>query len=267
MLCLGVLMLTFQSCNYFKSNHPQAALSEDGSTVMTDKSILQFTAGVDKDLSKFKKEISLVFSNGDLSMYVEKYSMYNDAKLYKTFTANGITSEASKSYYFKNDSLILIKEKNKLRNEEGEVYHNTRTYMRNNIIFKIDSRTASAVEAIQKLPYLAVQPAGNKYPAESYTDDIKVMDDAIAGTDKFNLVFDNITTYPEYHYINLKGARPGSYKSAILVRSKDAYIDSLLSMPALFKDKKLRLNWQIVDKEAIYVPVAATETSASGLNR
>jgi hypothetical protein len=267
LLCIGLMMLTFQSCNYFKSKHPQAGLAEDGSTEMTDKSILQFTAGTDKDLNKFIKEISLVFSTGDLSMYVEKYSMFNGAKLYKTFTTNGITSEIVKSYYFKNDSLILIKEKSKLRNEEGEVFHNVRTYMRNNIIFKIDSRTARSSEAIQKLPYLIVQPAGNKYPAESYTDDIKVLDDAVNGVDKFALVFDNITTYPEYHYINLKSATTGNYKSAILVQTRDSFIDSLLTVPSMFKDQKLKIKWKIVDREAVYVPVADTTTSASGLNR
>jgi hypothetical protein len=267
LLCIGLMLLTFQGCNYFQPKHPQAGLAEDGSTGMTDKSILQFTAGTDKDLNKFKKESSLVFSTGDLSMYVEKYSMFNGAMLYKTFTANGITSEILKSYYFKNDSLILIKEKSKLRNEEGEVFHNVRTYMRNNIIFKIDSRTASSAEAIQKLPYLTVQPAGNKYPADSYADDIKVLDDALTGTDKFALVFDNITTYPEYHYINLKSSKTGNYKSAILVKSRDAFIDSLLTVPSVFKDQQLKLKWKIVDREAVYVPVADTTTSASGLNR
>lgn len=267
LLCLGVLLLAFQSCNYFKPKHPQADLPEDGSTGMTDKSILNFSAGIDRDLNNFKKESSLIYTTGDLSMYVEKYSAHNGGMLYKIYTANGITSEMVKSYYFKNDSLILVKEKGKLRNEEGEVYHDVRTYMRNNIIFKIDNRTASSGDAIQKLPYLAVQPSGSKYPGETYSDDIKAMNDAVLGVDKFEMVFDNITTYPEYLYINLKSKRQGNYKAAVLIKSKDAFIDSLLNMPALFKDEKLHLKWQITDKEAVYVPVADTTTSAKGLNK
>lgn len=267
LLCSGFLLLTFQGCDYFKSKHPQANLPENGSTGMTDKSILSFSAGIDRELNHFKKEVSLVYTTGDLSMYVEKYSAYHDAMLYKTYATNGLTSEMVKSYYFKNDSLILVKEKGKLRNEEGEVYHDARTYMRNHIIFKMDSRTASSAEAIQKLPYLPLQPAGNKYPVESNIEEIGVMNNAVLGADKFEMVFDNITTYPEYLYINLKSKKQGNYKSAIRINSKDAYIDSLLNMPALFKDQKLKLRWQIADKEAVYVPVASTTTSAKGLNR
>lgn len=266
LLCLGILLLTFQSCNYFKPKHPQANLPEDGSTGMTDKSILNFSAGIDRDIDKYIKESSLIYTTGDLSMYVEKYSEHNNGMLYKLHTANGITSEMVKNYYFKNDSLILVKERGKLRNEEGEVYHDVRTYMRNNIIFKIDNRTASSIDAIQKMPYLTLQPSGSKYPVETYSDDRKAINDAVLGMDKFEMVFDNITTYPEYLYINLKSKKQGAYKAAVLIKSKDAFIDSLLNMPGLFKDEKLHIKWQIADKEAVYVPVAAT-TSAKGLNK
>ena len=267
LLCLGVLLITLQSCNYFKPKHPQADLPGEGATAITDKYILNFTAAIDRDLNNFKKEYSLVYTTGDLSMYVEKYSQHNGGMLYKAYSANGNTSNTVKSYYFKNDSLILVKEKNMVRNAEGEVYKDTRTYLRNNIIFKIDNRTAASANAIQTLPYLAVQPPENKYPNENYADDIKGMADAILGADKFEMVFDNITTYPESHYINLKSKKQGNYKATILISSKDAFIDSLLNMPALFKEEKLKLRWKITDKEAIYVPVADTTTSASGLNK
>jgi len=267
LLCLGVLLLTLQSCNYFKPSHPQADLPEDGSTAMTDKSILNFTGGIDRTLNNFKKEISLVYTTGDQSMYVEKYSEHGEGMLYKTYSFNGNISNTIKSYYLKNDSLILVKEQSNIRNEEGDVFKDTRTYVRNNVTFKIDSRTAISEEAIQTLPYLLVQPTENKYPKEGFTADIKGINDAILGADKFEMVFDNITTYPEFYYINLKNKKLNTYKSAILVNTKDAYIDSLLTMPALFKEEKLKLKWKIVDKEAIYVPVADTTTSAKGLNK
>jgi len=267
LLCLGLLLLTFQSCNYFKPNHPQADLPEDGSTAMTDKSILKYTGSIDRTLKNFKKEVSLVYTTGDLSMYVEKYSEHNEGMLYKIYSANGTISNTLKSYYFKNDSLILVKDESNIRNEEGDVYKDIRTYLRNNVTFKIDSRTAVSKEALQTIPYLTVQPADNKYPQEGYAADIKGLNDAILGADKFEMVFDNITTYPESHYINLKNKKLHTYKATILVQTRDAYIDSLLTMPAQFKEEKLTLKWKIEDNEAVYVPVADTTTSASGLNR
>jgi len=267
-LYLCVLLFTAESCNYLKSTHPQASISpEDGSTGMTDKSILDYAADADKNLGSFKKELSLVYQSGDFSMYVEKYSGYNHALLYKTYADNGNISSAVKNYYFKNDSLILVKETNKVMNEEGDVYKDVRTYMRNNVAFKMDSRTASSSAAILTLPYLFIQPTDNKYPDANYEDDIKGLNDAIMGKDKFEMVFDNITTYPESHYINLKSKNRSNYKASILVNTKDAFIDSLLNTPLTFKDEKLKLHWKIEDKEAIYVPVADTTTSAKGLNK
>jgi len=268
LLILGVLLLTVQGCNYFKSTHPQAALSsEEGNTGMTAQSILDFSAAAEKNLSNFKKEISLVYLSGDFSMYVEKYSGYNNSIVYKTYADNGNISSTVKNYYFKNDSLIFVKETNKVTNEEGDVYKDTRTYMRNNVAFKMDSRTAGSAAALATLPYLILQPVDNKYAEENYADDIKGLNDAILGKDKFEMVFDNITTYPDAHYINLTSKNRSSYKASILVTKKDALIDSLLNMPVVFKDEKLKLNWKITDKQAIYVPVADTTTSANGLNR
>lgn len=267
LLSLGLLLLTLQSCNYFKSTHPQAELPEEGATAITDKSILAYSASVDRDISNFKKEFSLIYITGDLSMFVEKYSKYNDGMLYKTYATNGTISTTVKSYYFKTDSLILIKEQSKVLNEEGEVYKDIRTYMRNNVTFKMDSRTAGSSAALVTLPYLLIQPTDNKYPEENYAENIKSMNDAIAGADKFEMVFDNITTYPEAHYINLKSKGTGNYKSTLLVNTKDPFIDSLLNYPSVFKDQHLKLTWNIKDKEAVYVPTAATSTSASGLNK
>ena len=265
---LILLLFSVYSCNYFKSEHPQAALpGEEGATGMTDKSILNYSATIDRTLSHYKKEYSLIYLSGDLSVYAEKYSAYGDGKLYKTYIANGNTSNTIKSYYFKNDSLILVKEQDKIMNDGVEVYKNMRSYMRNNVTFKMDSRTASSAAALSTLPYLLVQPSDNKYPTEDYTDDIKSMDDAIAGKDKFEMVFDNITTYPDAHYIFLKSKSPSNYKASLLVNTRDAFIDSLLNFPSVFKDEKLSLRWKIKDKEAIYVPVDSTSTSASGLNK
>jgi hypothetical protein len=265
---LVLLLFTLCSCNYFKSEHPQAALpGEQGATGMTDKSILSYSATIDRTLSHYKKEFSLIYLSGDLSLYAEKYSAYGDGKLYKTYTANGNISNSIKSYYFKNDSLIMVKEQDKIMNEGVEVYKNIRSYLRNNVIFKMDSRTAGSAAALSTLPYLLIQPSENKYPEEDYAAALKSMDDAIAGTDKFEMVFDNITTYPDAHYIFLKSKGPSNYKASLLVKTRDIFIDSLLNFPAQFKDDKLSLRWRIMDKEAIYVPVDSTITSASGLNK
>ena len=267
LLYLGLLLFTLPGCNYFKSTHPQAALPEEGMTGMTDKSILNFSAAIDRNLKDYKKQYSLVYESGDFSVYAEKYSEHDNGMLCKTYTTNGSISNTVKSYYFKNDSLILVKERITLMNEEGGVYRDRRIYLRNNVTFKIDNRTASSEEALRTLPYLPVQPADSKYPDDSYVSDVKGINDAISGTDKFEMVFDNIATYPDALYIMLKSKRQSNYKASLLVRNKDTYVDSLLNFPGLFKDRWLKLKWTIEEHSAVYVPVAAATTSASGLNK
>ncbi len=267
LLYIGILLFILPGCQYFKSTHPQAGLPDEATTGMTDKSILNFAAAIDRNINDYKKQYSLIYQSGDLSVYAEKYSAHNDGLLYKTYTANGTISNTVKGYYFKNDSLILVKERIKLMNEEGSVFKDIRTYIRNNVTFKIDSRTASTADALRTLPYLLVQVADNKYPEENYPSDIKGINDAINGTDKFDMVFDNISTYPDALYIMLKSKKQLNYRSSILVKNKDTYIDSLLNFPSLFKDGKLKLKWKIEDNLTIYVPVADTITSASGLNK
>lgn len=262
---LCILLFTLPSCQYFKSEHPQAALEEEGSTGITDKSILSFAAATDRNISYFKKQFSLIYMSGDLSMYAEKYNGHSNGTLYKTYSDNGHISTTVKSYYLRNDSLVLVVERNKTLNDHNEIFKDVRAYLRNNIIFKMDSRTASSSAALVNLPYLLVQRTDNKYPDENYLDEVKGINDAIQGKDKFEMVFDNITTYPEAHYIILKSKNRSNYKASLLVNAKDGFIDSLLNYPALFKDQKLNFIWSIKDKEAVYVPVA--DTSASGLKR
>lgn len=268
LLGLGILLFTMPGCNNFKSTHPQAALTDEkGDTGITDKSVLNFAAEADRELGAFKKEFSLIYKSGDLSLYAEKYSEHDNALLFKTYTANGNLNSTVRSYYFKNDSLILVKERTTFLNDQGEVFKDTRSYLRNNIIFRIDSRTASSADALRTLPYLLSPAVENKYPDENYADDIKAVKDAVQGTDKFDMVFDHIATYPDARYITLKSKLKSSYKANILVKQKDAYIDSLMNTPEIFRDQKLKLRWKIEDQEAVYVPVAAITTSASGLNK
>lgn len=268
LLSLGILLFTLPGCNNFKSTHPQASIADEkGDTGITDKFILNFSGAIDRELEFFKKEYSVIYKSGDLSLYAEKYSAHNDGILYKTYTDNGNISSTVKSYYLKNDSLILVTERTRWLNGQGEVFKDVRTYLRNNIIFKIDSRTASSAEALRTLPYLLVPATDNKYPDENYTDDIKAVKDAVSGQDKFAMVFDHVATYPDAIYITLKSKLKNNYKASILVNQKDSFIDSLLNTPAVFKDEKLNLHWKIEDQEAIYVPVAKTTTSANGLNK
>lgn len=267
MFCAGSLLILCQSCN-FKSKHPQAALQAgEAATDITAQSALRFAELTDKNLGQYRKEYSLIYTTGDLTLYTERYNDQGKYVLYKAFTTNGNISTSLKSYYFKNDSLVLCKDQEKLRNGEEDLYKDIRTYIRNQVIFKVDSRTAASAAALATQPFLLAAPAESRYPEENFIRDVKSINDAINGTGKFSMVFDNITTYPDAHYITLKSKEFGHYKASIRVDQKTAFIDSLLQLPGLFRDQRLRLKWVIADQEAVYAPADEIKTSASGLNK
>ena len=264
-----ILIGTFSTqlgCKQFKADHPQAALSNEHDTDLTAKSIVHYADSIDKHLKLLEKTTSLVYMLGDLSFYVEQYSNNDRPILMIEHAFNGGISNNLKKYYFRNDSLILETVDNELSNEDGNVFKQVRTYLRNNTVFRMEDRTASAETEIRSLPFVNLPLSQNANTDQSHLENVKTLHDIINGTDKFEMVFESITTYPDSRYIVLRSKLQNNYTASILVNEKDTFIDSLLNKPIDFKDQKLNLKWVIKDQEAVYVPVASN-TSANGLKR
>jgi hypothetical protein len=266
-LMLVLCVSTLFSCNS-KSDHPQARLLEDGSsTSLNDKSILSFADSLNRNLSSLKKTISLIYMLGDNSLYVERYTDANGDKVYYEQINNGSANSTLNKYYFKNDSLMLISSYSKQILENGPIFKDTRVYLRNNTAFKKENRTASSAAAIQTLPYLLIQDVDSHAAEESYFEKIKNLNDAISQTNKFEMVFDNITTYPDSKSLMLKSKIRNSYTANVTIANKSPFIDSLLNNSSIFENEKLKFNWIVKDNEAVYVPERDSVTSASGLNK
>lgn len=250
-LRFGLIFATLLSCNQFKADHPQANLNDENkSTNLTSQSVLAFKDSVDKNLHQLHKKQSLVYMLGDLSFYVEQYG----DSLFIEHAYNGAESNSIKKYYFKNDSLILYQTGNELVNDEGIVLKEERTYLRNHTVFKKDSRTATSVSSLKSLPFIEVSLNEKAIPDHTFLENVNTLKNVIDGNDKFDMVFESIRTYPDSRYITLRSKEPNSYSASILVKERDSFIDSLLNYPILFKDKKLNFKWEVVDREAIYLP-------------
>lgn len=265
-LIVVILFSTVIGCNPFKSDHPQAALSNAYTTDLNAKTITQYAESIDKQIPLLQKTTSLVYMLGDLSFYVEKYAQHDQAVLMVEHTISGGMRSYLKRYYFRNDSLILEVLNNQLGEEDGPIVKDRRTYLRNNTVFKLEERSASPETAIKSLPYINLSLTKAAQSDQSHLENIKTLNQVLAGADRFDMVFESITTYPDSRYIVLRSKVQNSYTASILVNEKDALIDSLLNSPSSFKDQKLNFNWIVKDQEAIYVPVASN-TSANGLNR
>lgn len=260
-----LILATLSSCRQ-AAKHPQAnLLNKNAPAIVTEQEILKFSDSIDANLNALEKQNSLIFNKGQESLYIEKYSMNGVPVVYKSYTEHDGLNSSVSVYYFNNDSLILVKESNKSIKQNGDLFVDKRTYLRNSIAFKREVRSASSHSSLGNKAYQTLNqttPDQDDFPAV-----ISTFNDALNGTDKFDLVFDNLISSAEEQYILLKSKLPNGYAAGIVVKDTDSFIDSLMNDPLLFKSKKLDLKWEIEDKEAVYVPVAAKATSASGLNK
>jgi hypothetical protein len=255
-VCFYVIIGAFcmiSACNQFKSDHPQSEISDPYATDLNAKNIFSYADSIDLNTLKFDHTFSLVYLLGDLSFYVEKFSSNNKTILLVEHAFNGANSKSLKKYYFKNDSLILEKVNAELANDEGTIFKDTRTFLRSNTVFKTENRTASSRATLHSLPFIDVPLSQQSTSDQSYLKSVSALNDVLNGNDKFNMVFENITTYPDSRYIILKSKVQNSYMASILVQEKDKFIDSLLNDPINFKDQKLNIKWEIKDHEAVYV--------------
>lgn len=263
LICL-IAFLTVSSCKNSRSKHPQSELVDQStSTGMNEQSIQAFSAAIDKGTSTMAKVYSLVYTIGDKSLYVEKFSDDNGNQLYVERVKNDLQNSITK-YYLKKDSLVLVSAVDIQNTEDGKVFKDTKTYLRNYVVFKKAARTATSAEAIRVQPYLDVKEKGAE---EDFHVSIQKLNDALQQQNQFEMVFDNISSYPDATFVMLKSKAQNGYKASLQLLQKDQFIDSLVNFPGTFKDQKLKLKWEVKNQEAIYVPDGSTSTSASGLNK
>jgi hypothetical protein len=250
-LLLTIILTSLFGCNRFKADHPQANLTDENMTTdLTAATIIHYTDSVDKNLHQFTKTESLVYMLGDLSFYVEQYGN----TLFVERAYNGAESNSLKKYYFRNDSLLLFTTKQELSNEDGTLFKEERVYLRNHTVFKKDSRTAVSASALKSLAFIDIPLSDNVSPDKIYLNNVSSLQNALKGDDKFDMIFESIRTYPDSRYITLRNKEQNGYSASVLVKGRDAFIDSLLNYPMLFKDKELKFKWKVLDREAVYVP-------------
>ena len=264
---LPFALLSLIRCNY-KSDHPQADILKDQpATGMNEVSIRRFTDSLNRSILTYNKQFSLIYMLGDHTLYVERYAATPKNKVYYERTTSGNVSNVLKKYYFKNDSLILVEVNSRQNLENSTVFKDSRIYFRNNTIFKKEERSAASLKAIQAAAYVIAENTGEPVNEDNYLENVTLLDDAIQQRNKFDLVFDNITTYPDAQYLILKSKAQNGYTASIRIESRNNFIDSLLKNPATYKDEKLKFKWTVSNNEAVYVPEGASITSASGLNK
>lgn len=264
----SAVLLMMYSCSQ-APKHPQAGyIQQPAATAMTEESINLLGDSIDSGISRFEKQTSLVFQSDEHSMYVERYSYNGKPAMYISNVDDVSKGNIQQRYYFKNDSLMLVREHKRSGNGTDERFTDTYTYLRNNIPFKVSSRSAENENELIRKPFRSIKatPADNEHKGV-FQESVQLFEDALQQKNKFDMRFSDYIASGEESYIQLKSSVQNGYTASVVVDAKDAFIDSLINIPSRFRNEKIRLQWKVMDQQAIYVPVAARVTSARGLKR
>jgi hypothetical protein len=258
-----LLSLLFLSCQQ-GPKHPQAEIfSQQSPTAMDPQEIVQYADSIEGSIATLDKSVSLIYLSGEQAFHVEKYSMNGKPIMMIKTTRNEGISSSTEKYYFKNDSLLLIRQAILNSKSSANAIKNKRIFIRNNVPFKEDIRSAVSQQDVAKLPFQEYR--NTKLASTNYADSLTVLQDALSGTNNFELVFDQYISAESGSFLLLKSKLPGGYTSNVKVNERDTFIDSLETDPLVFKDTKINFKWSLKNNEALYVPVKVT--SASGLNK
>ncbi|RZL20291.1 MAG: hypothetical protein EOO89_00665 [Pedobacter sp.] len=263
LLCLLSILLF--SCQQ-GPKHPQAELlSQQSPTAMNQQEIIQYADSIETGIGVLDKAVSLIYLSGENSFYIEKYSISGKPLIIVKQSKNEGLSSATEKYYFKNDSLILIRKIASNTKQAADAVKNKRIFIRNNVPFKEDQRSAANQKELAKLPFQEYRNA--KMPSTNYGDSLTDLNDALTGVNNFEMVFDQYISAEAGSYLLLKSKLPGGYTASVKVNERDPFIDSVETDPLVFKDTKLSFKWALKNNEALYVPVPVKVTSANGLNK
>jgi hypothetical protein len=262
LICLSILIVSCQQ----GPKHPQAELlSQQAPTAMNPQQIVQYADSIEVGIASLDKAVSLIYVSGENSFHVEKYSINGKPIVIIKQSRNEGISSSTEKYYFKNDSLVLIRKLAISSKTASDAVKNKRIFLRNNVPFKEDQKVAANQKELAKLPFQEYR--NTKLAASNYADSLNVLNDAVAGINSFELVFDQYIAAEAGSYLLLKSKLPGGYTANVKVNEKDPFIDSVETDPLAFKDTKLSFKWALKNNEALYVPVPVNVTSANGLNK
>ncbi|RZK78917.1 MAG: hypothetical protein EOO92_10240 [Pedobacter sp.] len=244
--------------------HPQAELiNKSTRAVLTPAQISQYADSVDANLNSFEKVSSLVYMLNDVSTTVEKYSANGVPVLFVKRRVNEGLNETVEKYYLNNDSLILSNVVIKTIKDRLTSTKETRTYLRNNIAFKLDFRASDS--ELENIPFKEIK--NFKSPILSVEALISQLNEVTSGTNKYEMVFEQYIESENGKSLLLKSKLPGGYIASVIVDDEDALIDSIKSNPGIFKNERLQFKWKLANNEAHYVASSEGNTSASGLKR
>lgn len=238
-----ILIILAGSCSRQNPDHPQAE-KESAGVLLNKQQILNYKDSVNGLIGQLNKQQTLIYTLGDNSFYITRYSSNGEPLLYIKKSKNNEYDSMEERYYVHNNHLVLYS-KNSREITSGEIL-SEQYFFRNNILFYSKSGQSDNDHTV---PDTVI-----KEEREEKTADLKQLEQALNQTGKFNLVFDGIADYPQARYLILSRNELHAYRAALLMENEDELAEELISNPEKYKGRKLDLKWKIRNgEEAVYI--------------
>ncbi len=216
----------------------------DNQSIISPEDIISYADSIDLHQEGINRQVSLIYSRGNQSFYVERYLKQNRSVLYvehSNGTENG--SSTSNLYLIGEKPVMLVKSFINRRTNKAR----TERY-----IFTPGKTIADYKEA----PYQDGLTPFSPLSAGSIDTEalLRKYEDAVDQKGDFDLNFEGIAEYPKARYLILSKPGYNTYRSAILLETRDEFINALAMSPEEYRGKKLLLDWRIRnDHEMIYI--------------
>ncbi|MRX48700.1 hypothetical protein GJJ64_16010 [Pedobacter sp. HX-22-1] len=239
MISLGIII----SCNSVNQSSSLTVKDSINAISITDTSILIYTEGLLKLKDSFEKLESPVYSKGDYAYFYSAYKKDGEPVIYQEYGDSGEYGFQEKTYFLEEGEIVLYTEKSKLLIPEskGDYQHKeSRYFYRNGIFLKAEEKSAANDSALLKLPFVKLD--------ENLADEKKVFDfteieSALQGTGKYALTFNKLNTLNTKQYLMLSNNNL-SIDVAYLIKTPDSLINDIALQPALYKGKKLNIEFE-----------------------
>lgn len=244
---LSIISFSFVSCDRSYSSYlSEASDSPELRAMSSEYEINLYADSIDALLPHCKVERSMVYSLGDYSFHVNKYSYKGEAVLYREWGSSGEYGNTDKRYYIKDRDVSFLVE-NTFTPTASKPYSFLKAYFKNGEVFHAKQINAPTKQALSNLDFEDVHYTGYK-PVN-----IALFEDALSQQGKFDLTFERIIECSTARYLIFSNNGFNSYRAPVKVENTDEFIQEIASNPLRYKGKKLDISWGLSDSnEVIY---------------
>lgn len=244
---LCTISFSFVSCDRSYSNFlTEAADSPELRALSSEYEINLYADSIDALLPFCKVERSMVYSLGDYSFHVNKYSYKGQAVLYREWGSSGEYGSTDKRYYIKDQNVSFLVE-NSYTPTASKPYSFLKAYFKDGGVFHAKQVNALTKQALSDQDFEDVEYTGFK-PAN-----ITLFEDALSQQGKFDLTFERIIECSKAKYLIFSNNGCNSYRAPVKVENTDEFIQEIASNPLRYKGEKLDIVWGLSDSnEVIY---------------